>query len=99
MANRAHDDRQGRHDDRQGRDAADASRGPVDDGRPALPAGDEHPALAAGDDPPILAAEVVVSRGRPAECTIYPFDAPDFELVTQWITAGEGSFVSLDEMR
>jgi len=87
------------HDDRQGRDVTDASRDPVDDERPALPAGDERPALAAGDEQPILAAEVVVSRDRPAECTLYPFGAPDHERVVEWITATEGSFVNLDEMR
>ena len=86
-------------DDEQGRDADDGSRGPVDEERPALPAADDWPALAAGDEPPILAAEVVVSRDRPAECTIYPFVAPDHRQVVRWITATEGSFVALDEMR
>lgn len=51
------------------------------------------------DDRPTLAAEIVVSRGEPAECTIFPLDASDFERVTRWITASEGSFVGLDEMR
>jgi hypothetical protein len=77
-------------DDGQGRDTEDGSRGPVDGERPALPAGDDQPALA---------AEVVVSHDRTAECTIYPFDAPDRERVVHWITAAEGSFVALEELR
>ena len=34
----------------------------------------------------------------PDECTIYPIDVPEEKLMTTWITAEEGSFVSLDEM-
>ena len=70
----------------------------VDDERP-LPAVRDGPPPTVGDEPPRLAAEVVLSRDRRAECTIYPFDAPDADLVTQWVTAAEGSFVGLDEMR
>lgn len=46
-----------------------------------------------------LAAEIVVSRDHPAECTLYPADASGMELMTSWITAREGSFVSLERMR
>lgn len=58
-----------------------------------IEAAPEHPS------PPPLAAEIVVSRDGPAKCTIYPPKAADFERLTQWITAEEDSFVSLDSMR
>lgn len=32
------------------------------------------------------------------ECTLYPSDATGVDLMSRWITAGEGSFVSLAEM-
>jgi hypothetical protein len=51
------------------------------------------------DSTPALAAEVVVSQDRPAECTLFPPEADDFERMTTWITAREGSFVSLDDVR
>ncbi|SDY36394.1 hypothetical protein SAMN04487946_11291 [Halobellus clavatus] len=35
----------------------------------------------------------------PDECTLYPADATPSELPTTWISAKEGSYVSLDEMR
>lgn len=56
------------------------------------------PADDAADAVPI-AAEIVVSRGQPAECTLYPADADGMELMTSWVTAREGSFVSLERMR
>lgn len=34
----------------------------------------------------------------PDECTIYP-DGDNRRLLTEWVSAEEGSFVSLDEMR
>ena len=46
-----------------------------------------------------LVAEVVVSRTGSAECTIYPRELPGAARLTTWITAEEGSFVPLDEMR
>ena len=33
------------------------------------------------------------------ECTIYPRTCRDDEIVTQWVTAAEHSFVTLAEMR
>lgn len=33
------------------------------------------------------------------ECTVFPRDCDDEEIVTRWITAHEGSFVSLDSQR
>lgn len=34
----------------------------------------------------------------PDECTIFPAGLPEEKLMTTWISAEEGSFVSLDEM-
>lgn len=47
----------------------------------------------------MLAAEIIVSQNSPAECTVFPPDATDFERLTTWITAKEGSFISLEDMR
>jgi hypothetical protein len=33
------------------------------------------------------------------ECTLYPQDASGVDLMSRWITAGEGDVVPLDEMR
>lgn len=62
---------------------------------------DDHLRLKATpeDLTPMLAAEIVVSQNRPAECTIFPPDATDFDRLTTWITAKEGSFISLEDMR
>lgn len=46
-----------------------------------------------------LVACVVRYDQVPDECTIYPLDATDDELMTCWVTAFEGSFVSLDDAR
>mgnify|MGYP000574834820 CR=1 FL=1 len=48
---------------------------------------------------PALAAEVVVSQDGPAECTLFPADATGLARLTTWITAEEGSFVSLEDRR
>lgn len=56
------------------------------------------PNAADAPERPYLMAEVVLSRNRPTECTISPVDADDFERMTTWITAEEGSFVSVEEM-
>lgn len=50
------------------------------------------------DRPGLDAAVVHHDDGR-AECTIYPIDADETEIVTTWITADDGAFVALDEMR
>lgn len=50
------------------------------------------------DRPPELTAEIVLPRDGPAECTLFPPDPVGFERTTTWITAEEGSFVSLFEM-
>jgi hypothetical protein len=68
-----------------------------DPDRPGADAAErEGPAVDAG--PPIVAKTVVSATG-PAECTLYPRGLPAGERVTTWITAREGSFVPLDEMR
>lgn len=41
---------------------------------------------------------VTVESGARAECTIFPADCDDADLVTHWITAAEGAFVGLEEM-
>lgn len=45
-----------------------------------------------------LTAEVVEYHDEPAECTIYPSDAPPEHLLTTWISARSGSFVDPLEM-
>jgi hypothetical protein len=60
--------------------------------------GDRTANAADATDRPLLVAELVLSRHRPTECTIYPFAADDLERTTAWIAAEEGSFVSVEEM-
>ena len=48
---------------------------------------------------PIRVARIESYDDAPDECTIYPADATAADLTTTWITAREGSFVQLDEMR
>lgn len=50
-----------------------------------------------GDDG--LVATVVRYEKVPDECTIHPVDATDEELMTSWITALEGSFVAMPDVR
>jgi hypothetical protein len=49
--------------------------------------------------PPVLLSTVVHYEDAPDECTLYPRDATEAELVTTWLTAREGSFVALEDMR
>ncbi|SEP21566.1 hypothetical protein SAMN04487948_12223 [Halogranum amylolyticum] len=44
-------------------------------------------------------AEITEYDDSPDECTVYPADAEEWELMTRWITAREGSYVDLEEMR
>lgn len=44
-------------------------------------------------------ATVVQYEKVPDECTIHPINASDEELMTCWVTAREGSFVALEEIR
>lgn len=46
-----------------------------------------------------LAAEVVATDTEGFECTIYPVDAEGLDLMTRWITAEEGSFVNVEDVR
>lgn len=46
-----------------------------------------------------LAAAVVEPADGPSECTLYPPDEPDAVILTTWMTAQEGSFVSLERAR
>lgn len=53
-----------------------------------------------GEDEPAGFEHVTVEcDGRPTECTIFPRDCDEDEILTHWITATEGSFVSLEEWR
>lgn len=44
-------------------------------------------------------ATVVQYDEVPDECTIHPLDATEEELMTCWVTALEGSFVSVRDVR
>jgi hypothetical protein len=68
---------------------------PTDTDDPTPPTDDEPPA----DLPGALTAAVVEYDDEPDECTLYPTEASEKALVTEWITAEEGSYVDLDEMR
>lgn len=46
-----------------------------------------------------LVATVVEYDRVPDECTIHPVEATDEQLMTRWVTALEGSFVSLPDTR
>ncbi|WP_332897724.1 MULTISPECIES: DUF7511 domain-containing protein [unclassified Haladaptatus] len=41
----------------------------------------------------------IESNGPREECTVYPREASEDALMTQWITASEGSFVDLTDAR
>lgn len=63
---------------------------------------DESPADSAADAsvvPDPLYEAIVVTCADGDECTIYPADASEAEVVTRWVSAGPGSFVSLAKMR
>jgi hypothetical protein len=49
--------------------------------------------------PSRLTAAVIEPDDGPAECTLFPADADEDELVTAWMTAKEGSFVHCRSMR
>ena len=44
-------------------------------------------------------ARIETYDDAPDECTLYPADATSAELPTTWLSAKEGSYVSLAEMR
>lgn len=49
--------------------------------------------------PQPLVAEVVSTDSHGLECTIFPEDAEGLDLMTRWITADEGAFVALEDVR
>lgn len=51
------------------------------------------------DDGPAFRARTAVTDDGTIECTIYPVDAPADSRTTRWLSAKEGSYVGLDEMR
>lgn len=63
--------------------------------------GEEHSdgLLASKTDVAGVSVALDESPGGTVECTLYPTDADEEELVTTWLTAGEDAFVSLDETR
>lgn len=65
------------------------------------PSKDERrpPAERSYTTPQPLVAEVVSDDAQRSECTLFPADAEGLDLMTRWITAGEGSFVSLEDVR
>jgi hypothetical protein len=50
-------------------------------------------------DAPLYAATVVTAADGTDECTVFPVGLSDDDLVTTWVSAAEGSFVPLAEMR
>ncbi|MFB6155595.1 MAG: hypothetical protein ABEJ22_06840 [Haloferacaceae archaeon] len=48
---------------------------------------------------PDVRAKLEEREDCPDELTMYPADAEGYDLMTTWITAREGSFVSLSAMR
>lgn len=56
-----------------------------------------------GDDEPadrdVGIQAVVERRDAGTQCTLHPTDAEGVELMSRWMTADEGSFVALTEMR
>lgn len=62
----------------------------------------------AGEEPPdrrerpgdsVLVAILEGPPGRDRTCTLVPREAGEAQLMTQWVTADQGSFVELDEHR
>lgn len=61
---------------------------------------DDTVRAAPADQPPIeLLAAIVHPDDGPRECTIYPSDVSAEAITTTWLTAEEGSFVSLGRAR
>lgn len=59
----------------------------------------DEPSSSACDREQVLVAKIVVSATDPAECTIFPRDVAEGDRLTTWLSAREGSFVALAEMR
>lgn len=52
-----------------------------------------------GTDHPDECAAIVESVDGTEECTLFPRDASDVDLLSRWITARGDAFVSLESMR
>lgn len=74
----------------------DADESPAD---APVPADYTRRGVSLFDDGSEYASIVVPTDDQPAECTIFPVDATEDELVTTWISAEDGSFVALCDMR
>lgn len=51
------------------------------------------------DERPELVARTTMTDDGEFQCTLYPADADDTELLTSWITAGEGWYVDVASNR
>ena len=67
---------------------------------------DDLPAASPADAEPVdgnsrgaYDAVIVSYDDAPDECTVFPVGVGETELVTTWVSAAEGSFVSLATMR
>jgi hypothetical protein len=48
---------------------------------------------------PLIRATIVEYDDRVDECTLHPVDPEDDKQITEWITAQQGSYTSLDACR
>lgn len=60
---------------------------------------DVEPVASPDVEAPAYEAVIVAYPDETDECTIFPSDADEIDLLTMWISAEEGSFVDLAEMR
>lgn len=58
-----------------------------------------HTGHSTDEDAARLEHVTVENEDAPDACTMYPRECSEAEMATHWITALEGSFVSLEEMR
>jgi hypothetical protein len=60
--------------------------------------GDLEPGTTSDDAAPRLDARIEAQDGH-EECTLFPADADEADVLTTWITAADDAFVSLAELR
>lgn len=60
--------------------------------------GDLEPGSTSDDAASRLDCRIEAQDGR-EECTLFPADADEADVLTTWITAADDAFVSLEEMR
>jgi hypothetical protein len=53
----------------------------------------------AGDPNAELVARIEAREGAPDQCTLHPTGLDDVDLMTHWLTADEGTYVSVESMR